>query len=414
MQLTLLDHGLDSHRIKISELRMLLRRSLSKWRLLLLTSGIIKVAAMVLTPPSADLLNWTVGASLALRYIVKGHFPPVSATGVYGPIELLLAPFFWIWTVLPIQHPPVYDMAYSNTTSALLLALLMKLLPFIADVITGVVVFKLTQQLTHSEKKSKLATIVWYLNPYNIFWINAVGYMDVIPTLVFLLAILLGCSSKWFRSGVCIAIASILRIYPIFSFPFFLLATKRKELRKTRGYAVLGFLLPLLGALIVLYASEAGTLNAVVELPKVEYWLLDFLGGNLTNVNLKLSLVLIPVQFYVTARYWKKISLLYSATVSVLALLVGAQNTPPYHFLWVSPLLTMCVVLSPDEAWIFLLTFITGSLHLVPIFGMFPMASFSLLDPFLGGCFYAAKATYLIKLNLKNIVTTDGSLSLPS
>jgi len=382
---------------------MLLDRSLSKWRLLLLSAGIIKLAVMALTPPSGDLLNWTAGASLALASLANGHFPSVSVTGVYGPIDILLVPFFWIWTKLPIQHPPVYNMISSRSTPALLLALLMKLPPLIADIVTGVVVFRLTLQFTHSEKKSKLAAIIWYFNPYNIFWINAVGAMDVIPTLVLLLAIVLGCSSRWFRSGVCVSIASILRIYPIFSLPFFLLATRT---RRTRGYAISGFLLPLIAAVIFLYASGAGTLNAIVDLPKVEYWLLDFLGGNLTNVNLKLALVLVPVQFYVTVRYWKRSPLLYLTTVSVLALLIGAQNTPPHHFLWVSPLLTMCVVLTPDEAWIFVLAFITASLHLGPIFGIFPMAFFSLVDPFLGGCFYAAKAVYLIKLNLENIVTS--------
>lgn len=381
---------------------MLLRGSSLKWRILLLTAGIIKVAVMVLTPPSGDLLNWTAGASLALGYLAKGHFPPVSVTGVYGPIELLLVPFFWIWTKLPIQHPPIYDMAYSKSTSAVLLALLMKLPPFIADIITGVVVFTLTLQFTHSESKSELACIIWYLNPYNIFWVDARGAMDVVPALVLLLAIVAGSAGRWFRSGVCVSIASILRIYPIFSLPFFLLGT---QTRKARAYAISGFLLPLMIVLTLLYASGAGTLNIIVELPRVEYWLMDFLGGNLTNVNLKLALVLVPFQFYVTFRYWRKpSSLLYLATVSVLALLIGAQNTPPHHFLWISPLLTMCVVLSPDEVWIFLLTFVTAALHLGPIFGIFPMALFSLVDPFLGGCFYAAKSAYLVKLNLENIL----------
>jgi hypothetical protein len=388
---------------------MPLPKSLSKWRLLLAASFIIKVIVMVLTPPLGDLINWTAGASLALGYIVTGHFPPVSVTGVYGPIQLLLVPFFWIWTKLPIQHPPLYNMLHGNSTPALLLSILMKLPPLLADIITGYVVFKLTLQLTNSEKKSKLASVIWYLNPYNIFWINAVGAMDVIPTLVFLLAIVAGSSNKWFRSGLCASVASILRIYPIFSFPFFLPAIQTKKYRR---YAVSGFLLPLVAALIFVYANGAGSLNAIIELPKVEYWLLDFLGGNLTNVNIKLALVLVPVQFYVTVRYWKKAALLYLATVSILALLIGAQNTPPHHFLWVSPLLTMCVVLSADEAWIFILTFVTASLHLGPIFGIFPMALFSLTDPFLGGCFYAAKTAYLIKLNLKNIVTGDSNIHL--
>jgi len=374
------------------------------WRLLLLMAGILKVAVLILTPPTGDLLNWTAGASTTLRFIAHDHLPPISVTGVYGPIELLLIPSFWVWTQLPIQHPQVYSMLNSHSTPALLLAVLMKLPPLIADIITGVGVFKLTLQLTHSEKKGQLAMIIWYLNPYNIYWINGAGSMDVIPTLLLLLGVILGSSSKWFRSGLCVAFGSILRIYPLFSFPFFLLATQR---RKSRGYALSGFLLPLAIALICIYASGIGTVSAIVELPKVEYWLLDFLGGNLTNANLRLALVLVPVQFYVTVRYWKRLPLLYLATTSVLTLLIGAQNTPPYHFLWASPLLTVCVVLCPRELWIFLLTFITASLHLGPIFGIFPMTMFSLVDPFLGGCFYAAKVAYLIKLNLRNIVTRE-------
>jgi len=390
---------------------LLLRWSTLKWRIILLTAGIIKVAVMVLTPPSGDLLNWTAGASLALGYLAKGHFPPISVTGVYGPIQILLVPFFWIWTKLPIQHPPIYDMASSKSTSAVLVALLMKLPPFIADIITGIVVYTLTLQFTHSKSKSRLACMIWYLNPYNIYWINAVGAMDVIPVLILLLAIVVGNANRWFRSGVYVSIASILRIYPIFSLPFFLLGTRTKRMW---AYAISGFLLPLIAVLTFLYGSGAGTLNILVEVPKVEYWLMDFLGGNLTNVNLKLALVLVPFQFYVTFRYWRKpSSLLYLTTVSVLALLIGAQNTPPHHFLWVSPLLTMCLVASKDEAWIFILTFLTASLHLGPIFGIFPMTFFSLADPFFGGCFYAAKSAYLIKLNLERITPGRFVISPP-
>ena len=380
---------------------MPLPNGLSKWRVLLASLFIVKITVMILTPPLGDLINWTADTKITLEYVTKGHFPPISVTGVYGPIELLLTPFYWIWTKLPVQHPLVHDMLYSQTTPALLLSALMKLPPLVADIITGYVLFTLTLRLTRSEKKGKLACLLWYANPYNIFWINAFGAMDVIPTLIFLLALVAGYSNKWFRAGICTSVASILRIYPLFTFPFFLPAIQS---RKYRGHVFLGFLLPIIAVLIVLYASGAGTLNAIVQLPNAEYWLLDFLGGNLTNVSIRLALVLLPLQFYVVIRYWKKTALVYLATVSILALLIGAQNTPPHHFLWLSPLLTICVVLNPDETWIFILTFVTASLHLTPIFGLgvFPVAFFSLADPFFGGCFYAAKTTYLIKLNLMN------------
>jgi hypothetical protein len=155
------------------------------------------------------------------------------------------------------------------------------------------------------------------------------------------------------------------------------------------------------------YAAGAGTVTTITQLPKTEYWLLDFLGGNLVNPNIKLALVLVPVQFFITMRYWKEPILLHLTTVSLLALLIGAQNTPPHHFLWVSPLLTICVLLNPDELWIFLLTFLTTSadpLHLSAIFWIHtPVPALAILGPFIGGCFYAAKTAYLVKINVQNI-----------
>lgn len=376
-----------------------------KYRVALFAVVIVKILVMVMFPPQGDLINWTVGSSIALQFISNGIFPPISATGVYGTIMILLTPFFWVWTKLPIQHPQIDSMLYSNSTSAIILSILMKIPTFLADVATGVLVCKVTMQVTLSRTKSKLASLVWYANPYNIYWINAFGAMDVIPTLIVVLAIYYGNMGKWSRSGIWLSVATILRIFPIFIVPFFL-----RDIRAgLRGYGCLlsGYLLPLVSALLVVYAAGAGTVTTITQLPKTEYWLLDFLGGNLVNPNIKLALVLVPVQFFITMRYWKEPILLHLTTVSLLALLIGAQNTPPHHFLWVSPLLTICVLLNPDELWIFLLTFLTTSadpLHLSAIFWIHtPVPALAILGPFIGGCFYAAKTAYLVKINVQNI-----------
>ena len=373
---------------------------LAKWRLVLVVVVILKVLVMVMISPQGDLINWTGGTSVALQFISNGRFPPISATGVYGPIFILLTPFFWLWTKLPIEHPPITSMLFSSSIPARFLSLLMKLPALLADVATGVIVFKVAGQVTHSQTKSRLASLVWYTNLYNVYWINAFGAMDVIPTVILMLAIYLG-SNRWFRSGLCLSAATILRIFPIFTFPFFLAAIRTRS--RAYGYLMVGYLLPLISGLVLVYVAGAGTLNTITQLPKTEYWLLDFLGGNLTNPYVRLALVLAPVQFFVTILYWKKSILLHLVTVSLLALLIGAQNTPPHHFLWVSSLLTICVVLNPDELWIFILTFITASLHLTAIFGI-PVPALFILGPFIGGCFYAAKATYLVKINLRNIL----------
>jgi hypothetical protein len=282
----------------------------------------------------------------------------------------------------------------------------MRLPTFLSDIAIGVLIFKLVRQITGSEQRSKVGFLLWYVNPFNIFWIEVFGGMDVIPTLVLVMAVVLGMKQKWFNSGLSVAVATVLRLFPILTFPFFMLAVKG---RKARAYVPLlsGFLLPLLVGSIVLYITGSATFVSVFNTPLAEYWVLDFLGFKLTNQYVRLVPVVLAVQFYIIVRYWKNPGLIQLVAVSLLALLVayvyGGIN---HHFLWVVPFLTISVAINYDELWIFIVTFVTGSLY--PF--IFPIPAIPLLnqtihffDPLFAGAFYAAKTAYLIKINLKNI-----------
>jgi len=376
-------------------------RKWSKWQLILTLAIIAKLLVMVLVTPWGDLINWSAGASNVLGYLSVGRYPPISVTGVYGPLQVVLAPFFWIWTKLPIDHPPLASLPLTNSTPAFSLSILMKLPSFLADMATGGLVYKLVRQMTNSERKSQIALLSWYCNPFNIYWIEAFGAMDAIPTSILLLAIVLGLNRKWFSCGVCVAIASILRIFPLFVFPFLFVQAKA---RSWREYIRLlsGFLLPLVSAIAAMYMSRAGTLSIVTSLPQGESWLLDFLGVNI-NQYVKLMPFLLMVQFLITIYYWRRSTLVQGATVALLTLLVGAlpYGGYGYHFLWVSPLLSASVSLSFDELWVFIFTFVTASLYPPMIF--IPLPLLSALEPLFAGAFFAAKAIYLAKINLENI-----------
>ena len=378
-------------------------RKPSKWQAILTLAIIAKLLVMVLVTPWGDLINWSAGASNVLGYLSVGRYPPIAVTGVYGPLQVILAPFFWLWTKLPINHPPLSSLPlyYVHSTPAFSLSILMKLPSFLADIATGGLVYKLVKQMTNSEKKSQIALLSWYCNPFNIYWIEAFGAMDVIPTFILLLAIVLGMNRRWFSCGFCVAVASILRIFPLFVFPFLFVQAKAKS---WRGYVLLlsGFLLPLICAIIAMYMSGAGTLSIVAGLPQGESWLLDFLGVNL-NEYVKLTPFLLVVQFFITIYYWRRGTLVHVATVALLTLLVGAlpYGGYGYHFLWVSPLLSASVSLSFDELWVFIFTFVTASLYPPMIF--IPLPSLSALEPLFAGAFFAAKATYLAKINAENI-----------
>jgi hypothetical protein len=394
-------------REEMTVMKNLITRVLANYRIILVLASVAKVLLMAVAPTYGDLFNWAGGAYLVLGFLSVGRFPPVSATGVYGPIQLVLAPFFWFWTMLPVEHPSVDAIRSSShsTASAISLIFLMRLPTFLADIAIGVLLLKLLGQVTGSDQKGKAALLLWYVNPFNVFWIEVFGGMDVIPTLLLLLAVVLGMNQKWFRSGFSIAVGAILRIFPLLTFPFFILAVK--GVRARRAYALLlsGFLLPLMGALMVIYVTGAGTFVSILDAPLTQPWLLDFLGFELTNRYVRLVPVLLAVQFYVIIRCWKEPRVLHLVAVVLLGLLgayvYGGINN---HFLWVVPFLTASVAMNPDELWIFIVTFVTASLYpfILPI-PLLLSATIHIFDPLFAGAFYAAKAAYLIKINFENI-----------
>ena len=383
---------------------------LASWRSILVVVSVVKILLMIGGPVYGDLFNWTRGAEIILESRqVAGLLPVFLQTGLaYMPIAFILTPFFWLWTVLPVDHPTIAVLRNSNhlTPGAMSLILLMKLSPFLADVGVGFLLLKLVSRVTGSSQKGKVALLLWYVNPYNVFWIEVFGSMDVIPTLVLVLAVFLGMSRKWFKSGFSLATATILRIFPLFTFPFLILAVKGKT-RHAYIPLVSGFLLPLIGALTIIYTTGAGTISSILDNLLYEPWLLDFLGFKLTNQYVRLVPVLLAVQFYVIFCCWKNRGILQLTIVSLLSILGGyVYRGINNHFLWVVPFLTVSVTMNHDELSLFVVTLIAASLY--PFIFPFPALPLwsdliHFFDPFYAGFFYAATAAYLLRINFKNI-----------
>ncbi|HMK82500.1 MAG TPA: hypothetical protein VK503_02160, partial [Candidatus Bathyarchaeia archaeon] len=71
-------------------------RILARWRVIFILVSGIKLLLMAWGPVYGDLLNWAGGANLVLGFLEAGRLPTVVATGVYGPLQLVLSPFFWL------------------------------------------------------------------------------------------------------------------------------------------------------------------------------------------------------------------------------------------------------------------------------------------------------------------------------
>lgn len=389
-------------------------RILAKWPIIIGIASVLKILATFVSPPSGDLLRWSVEANNALQSLAAGRLPPVATTGPYGMMSAVLVPFYWLWTILPIDHPPVYVFFAQATASAYWLSAVMKVPIFLFDILTGRLVYRLVQQITGSHQNARIGFLAWYANPFNIVWLYVMGLFDVIPAAIVLLAVGFGRENKWFRSGLCTSIACLLRVYPLVTVPFFLIMVKSKGVR---GYCALlsGLLLPITPWFFIQHATTGATVATVLNVPLSSYQLLDNLGMNIPGgAFARITPVLIILQFYVILRYWRThTSIVHLATVSILAILLGAGplGGGENHFVWVSPLLSICLALHPDELWIFILTFSTDvvcdycGFVLNPLLGgaFWNWIPSSLVNPIVAGSFYAFKATYLAKLNLENM-----------
>jgi hypothetical protein len=396
---------------------------LSKWRFIAVIVSAMKVLAIISVPPTGELLRWSIGAGQALDSLAAGRLPPVSP---YGMMFAVLSPFFWMWKILPVAHPTLQVMecytlprcGSQTPLSALVsLAAVMKSEIFIFDILTGVLVYRIVQQITNSQSKSSLGFLAWYVNPFNFGWLYLYGYLgDVIPAAIVVLAVTLANDGKWFRCSAWTVLGTLLRIYPALTLPFLW-----PKMRTNRGRAVFetlgGFLFLSVPWLIAEYATSGATLATIAAIPTKSNYLLDVFAPNIPSGALvRWTPVLMITQLYVMLRFWKAdVHAVHLTTVAILALLLGAgpifqQN----QFLWLSPLLSICLALHPEELWIFILTFSTDVTcdyctflsGYTPLGNLIPHGVWGWLPNLtIAGAFYAFKAAYLVKLNLENIAT---------
>jgi hypothetical protein len=348
-----------------------------------------------------DFYNFVTGASFALANLNAGKLPSLSVTGVYTAPFLLLAPFFWLWTILPVAHPSLAEMAAGPSTSEYLLVLIMKIPILLSDLLAGFLTALIVHRATRSNEDARKAFFVWYLNPFNVFWMYYFGGFDVVPTSVLLLAVLFGNCKQWFRSGFSLAVAGMLRIFPFLLLPFFLTYSYRDKPRSS-AKLLISLLVPILCVVLTqvsVIGSVSGVLAAIINIPLLQSWLLQHYGYSITPGLFKLGAFLLAIQFYIVWRYWKNDlsqSLVYLTIAPLLALFI-ASYTEPYHFIWISPFLTAYYFMERDRLQLFVLTFVFASLFVAGFTTPHPLFPFL---PLLAGFFYGIEAAYLVKLNL--------------
>jgi len=254
-------------------------------------------------------------------------------------------------------YPPLYNQTASNisqlqswpltaslwsTPNIMELSLLFRVLVFIFDIGTMVVLYYIGRRLK-SSVEGRLMGLVWFLNPFSLFAVELLGLPDVTCVFLITLSLFLLISQRPLLSAVAIGLGAFVRFFPIFLFPPLLLYIRSNGASRKHLAAVIAIGLVGLGGYlswVLPYGFEYLTTPTPVT------FFLPFLGGaqNTVNVTTFGMFAFYCIQFI----FMKKNGPLPVLLSALLAYFVVAEPGPQY-LIWLLPLIAVDVVAFADK-----------------------------------------------------------------
>jgi len=384
-----------------------------RWTGVVVVATAAKLVLILMSPPKerwGDFYDWVNLAQKVVVGVNAGHFPSLATMGAYLGLSWLIAPLFWFWTVLPVQHPSLTEIAANPSVSYSLL-LVMKLPILVFDLATGLMLVKLVQQ-NNAPGLGRRAFLSWYLNPYNWIWLYWYSTYDIIPTALVVLAVLLALRGRWLTSGFCLSFAFLLRLYPILLFPFFLFFAgklNRRTVLRVAGSFVTPILFALVG--ISMAAGSSSVMTAtLIGTPLRQGWLLLFYGVPITDSSIILTPFLLLAQLYLILLWTNKSFSLMHGTLASLLLIFAGSYHHGYHFLWASPFLSANYDLDHDTLPMYVLLYVCAFLSpityeggVIPVLDPYYYPMLIVVEALSAGAAIACKLFYVLQLNIKAI-----------
>ena len=303
---------------------------------------LVKSVLAAITPLSGDFINLAYGAASA---------PQMGWIG--GPYTFsidLLHQFYELWLLIPVSHQWVYSRyTFIPSPSAFLLIFILKLPLLISDVLTAVLIHRIVLLLGLRLQIARFALLLWLLNPFMTLAIEMDGTMDIMSTFLVLLACYTFVRGRYAITGICLAVATLARFYPIVLFPFFVFSLAKQGKARDLCATVSSYFIPLILALIPFVAIFGmGFLNAVYSLPaggnREFIWFLGFAPSSASSSMTKASSVMTvwTILALLMVRVWKAHKqLVLDAILIALLVFVGFSHFNRYYTIWVLPFFTI-------------------------------------------------------------------------
>jgi uncharacterized membrane protein len=223
-------------------------------------------------------------------------------------------------------------------TNMLMISLLFRLPVFAFDLATAVVLYYTVKRLA-SPIEGRLASLVWFVNPFSMFAIELLGVPDVAATFLVILAFGFLVSQRPILSGVAIGLGVWAKFFPILLLPPLLLYAHVNGISRRNQVAVLCLaLIGLAGyfSWIFPFGSYFMTVYTPVTQP------MPFIAG-ISAVN---GSAFVLIFFYcLLGLFARKNKSLVAVLLPTFLIYYAVSNPYPQYLTWALPLMVIDIAL---------------------------------------------------------------------
>jgi hypothetical protein len=197
--------------------------------------------------------------------------------GSYTAWVLLFRLSYFFWLVLPINHPYLgnfpNELFFNPTPSISLLFFFLKLPIIVADVLSGLLIYKIVLMRSNSHKTAYKTFRVWFYNPIITLLAEMFGSIDVVAAMLVLACIYYFMRNRLVLSSVFLLVGIAFRTYPLLILPILLIILCRREERRIKdiGIFITFTVLPLIALFMFLTLVTNGAFLEAVSFGQVEY-----------------------------------------------------------------------------------------------------------------------------------------------
>jgi hypothetical protein len=226
----------------------------------------------------------------------------------------------------------------------------------VLDVAVACLVYLIAKRLSSSIETARVATLLWFINPFALFTIEMLAVPDVATILLTMLATLFLLERRPFFSSIALAAGVFLKLYPILLVPVFIFCIGKSSLR-TKLLFVLVVFLGFLGYLAWLFQAGVSETLLVNYTPVSQPITTPAVSAGLP---VGFAIITMVVYYYVMWMFSNRGTSAVVSTSAAAFLLSYVLTSPhPQYFLWAIPFLTLELAIVNRRELLYLITLLT-------------------------------------------------------